>query len=796
MKALLPMLVVSLSCQSLASVCSTCSNYCSNRSPASSWCRCDSHCLFFQDCCTLDSRATLVPSKTATPCPPTHLTHLPPGVELQCVSAHADQTEALVKDTCDYFMVSSCPDSWIDPGGTNMREECSTPSGGQPSPPVTDATTGLVYRNEFCAQCNGVTRMIAWEVSLRCSFDQISYTSLEVLLQEDPDILTKRCWPCQFTPPQTNLSLGLMAPRPCRHTVRTCPPYSPQLRLSEKDYNQAKLQCQNGSLDPVKGIEKVYHNSACGLCNGESTKCLSGAKCTCHEYLKVEGISPTFSVSLTLKSLGQGSLSVSSGRGETATISIACPEGEVPVGLECRPTQCPEAYTQLGGLCSLDIISSPGASAPLNCSSSTFALGSSSYTRLGNNNVVLKWDNSTAEVLDYDSSGRPVICAGNLSLPSQTWNCSTALIALNHTEYEELSNNSILFLDTVLEIWFYDESNRPLVCPDHLPSSKPTALSYSSLPGISYLNYIGCFLSAIGSFLLLLTYCLFKELRTFPGLILMNLCAAILFNCLIYTLGSPLIKHFPLSELCTTMAITLHYSYLVQFAWLSIFSCEITRSFYLARKLSKESASTRKRLMLAYLVIAWIFPLVAIIILITLDFTTANLVQYGTGDVLVATECWINHYEAFLATFLVPLCFCLALNLCFFAITSVLIFLAYRDQTKLSKIKKSNPAVLARIWLVAFLLTGLSWVLGFLAHLEASWLWYVFTILNNTQGLALSLTFLLTRKVVQSYMELLGLKKPEGSRKTLTLMSNSSESKTKRFSLRNISSSFSSVNKA
>ena len=779
MKILLLLIVVSLLCQSQSQSCNTCSDHCSSSSSTSTWCRCDSHCHFFQDCCPLDSKATLIPTKMGTAaCLPSHLTPLTPGAELQCTSAaYTYHTEVLFREVCKFFMVSSCPDSWVDPGGMKVRGECSNSSSPQPLPPVTDSETGLVYRNEFCAQCNGATRITAWEVSLTCDLSLYSYSSLENLLQANPDILTQQCWPCRFNPPQTNMSQEMLAPRPCRHTVRTCPPHSPQLRLSEEDYNQAKLACKNGSLDPVQGKTEVYHNIACGVCNGEKSTCLTGSMCKCQKHqLQTNSLSPTLSVSLILKGLGGGSLSVSSEHGDTATISVICPEGEVPVGLECRPTQCPEAYTLTGGRCSLDIASPDANGSLINCSSQTVALGNSSYTRSGNDIILLKWNNSTVNVLEYDSSGRPLICARNLSLPSQILNCSTALIALNHTEYMQLSNGSILFQETVLEVWYYDDSSNPLVCPDHLPLSKPEATSQdSNLPGISYLNYMGSFLSAVGTFLLLVTYCLFKELRTFPGLILMNLCAAILFNCLIYTIGSPLIEYFPFDQLCTTLAVLLHYSYLVQFAWLSIFSCEITRSFYLARKLSKESANTKQRLFFTSVVIAWVVPLAVIVILVILDFTTSNLVQYGSSDGMVMIGCWINHYQSFLVTFLVPLSLSLALNIVLFSITSALIFLAYKDQTKLGKIRSNNTTALIRIWLAAFILTGLSWILGFLAHLTTSWVWYLFTIFNTTQGFALSLSFVLTRKVVWSYLELLGLKKAQGLRNTSTTALSSSK---------------------
>ena len=188
---------------------------------------------------------------------------------------------------------------------------------------------------------------------------------------------------------------------------------------------------------------------------------------------------------------------------ETYHVIVKCPEGEVPVGAECRETQCPESYSQTGGRC-LSLAPPPG-SAPLyndtslqNCSF-PMALDMEEFTELGNDTV--SFEGEEIIVMERDENGRPLICV-NSSLDSNVsvlLDCPTALLALNDTEYTVLYNNTILYNGEELEVMFYDSLDRPLVCPGN---SSGVLLEVNRtiivlLPGIEELTYIGCTLSVV-----------------------------------------------------------------------------------------------------------------------------------------------------------------------------------------------------------------------------------------------------------------------------------------------------------
>ena len=98
------------------------------------------------------------------------------------------------------------------------------------------------------------------------------------------------------------------------------------------------------------------------------------------------------------------------------------------------------------------------------------------------------------------------------------------------------------------------------------------------------LTYVGCTLSVIGSAIVLLTYTLFKELRTLPGKILMNVTATILANCLFLMIGVPVASAVEKDALCEAAAISLHWLVLSQFLWMSVMRFELLCIMYRSAK--------------------------------------------------------------------------------------------------------------------------------------------------------------------------------------------------------------------
>ena len=484
------------------------------------------------------------------------------------------------------------------------------------------------------------------------------------------------------------------------------------------------------------------------------------------------------SFSLVLDIRGNG-LVVARSDTITTNITVTCREGEVfhPPSGECRPTICPAQFTQRRGVCTF--VSNPvptiasGNTTDGNCSGQLIlrTLNESEYQDLGNNTILFSGE--VVEVLGTNSLGQPVICV-KLSLENETTttlDCpdDLSLLSLNDSQqYKYLGNNSILLDGEVREI-VYNDSGTLFVCVEQngtIPVNI-TVTFFSYPTGYFILTYVGCSLSFIGAVLILLTYSLFKELRTLPGKLLMNLAITVLITSLFILIGGPITASIRNADLCTSVAVILHFFFLGQFSWMSIMSFEVTRTLNQALKLrAQESNKFKWNLFIFYFLIGWGLPLLITMISITVNFTTNDLVLYGVRADGTQGSCWINHFQSAIVAFVVPVCLSLSFNFITFITVSIYLFRAFRNQ---AEVKKVNHVSYLRINLATFALSGLTWVFGFIAILAGtSWAWYIFIILNSSLGFVIFVFFLFTKKVGRLYLSLLRVRATKSTTRQMT----------------------------
>ena len=380
---------------------------------------------------------------------------------------------------------------------------------------------------------------------------------------------------------------------------------------------------------------------------------------------------------------------------EEVEITVECPPGQAPVGLVCRDTVCPRHFVSRKGRC-----------------------------------------------IDPTLNGT--------DMPAFL-NCSTELVPLNDTEFTQLSNNTVQLVDgEVKDILGYSEDGQPLVCPDNVTSVNTTIAYFSYPTGYIELTYIGCSLSIIGSSLVLITYGLFKVLRTLPSKILMNLAFANLVTNLLILIGGPVSQAFPIIQLCTAVAICLHFFFLAQFVWMCVMSYEVVRKLFQAKKLIMDSKRDKRHLLMLYTLIGWGLPFTITTLSVIVNFATRSLVLYGVASDGSRGLCWINHLESAIVVFLIPLILCLLFNLIMFLIVTLFSIAASRSQAKL---KKGENISFFRVTLAVFTTTGLTWIFGFIAILAGtSWAWYLFIIFNSTQGFVIFVAFICKKKILMHYV--------------------------------------------
>ena len=92
---------------------------------------------------------------------------------------------------------------------------------------------------------------------------------------------------------------------------------------------------------------------------------------------------------------------------------------------------------------------------------------------------------------------------------------------------------------------------------------------------LQILTYAGSSVSILSLLILLVIYCIFKELRTLPGKNLINLSFAMIFyHLFLFVAGLRNIE-----ELCIGIAILLHYFLLCSFAWMSVMAFDVVKTF-------------------------------------------------------------------------------------------------------------------------------------------------------------------------------------------------------------------------
>lgn len=280
-------------------------------------------------------------------------------------------------------------------------------------------------------------------------------------------------------------------------------------------------------------------------------------------------------------------------------------------------------------------------------------------------------------------------------------------------------------------------------------------LQYDTI--VAALTLTGCILTSLCCVMLLITYALFKEKRTIPGLCIMSYTLALTASYILLIAGIDQVTHW---ELCTALGVALHFFFLSHFAWSSIISYDLLKRVSSIRSASMASAtfsrSNRYQIFILYSVAGWGMPLVICFVTLMLDLISSLDIDYATD-----TMCWIQPAMALVGSVIVPICVALAINLVSFVIIIVSIHCTMRmcrmssvsgcgHNTSLDKFRKE-----VRVFAGIFSLLGLQWIFGLLAAWEEmDWMWYLLIASTPLQGVVLVCVYVLNRKTRRLYGQL------------------------------------------
>ena len=271
---------------------------------------------------------------------------------------------------------------------------------------------------------------------------------------------------------------------------------------------------------------------------------------------------------------------------------------------------------------------------------------------------------------------------------------------------------------------------------------------------VAAVTLAGCVTTVVACLILFITYILFKEKRTIPGLCIMSYVFALAAAYILVVTGIDQVAHW---QLCTALGVSLHFFFLAHFVWSSVISYDLIRRFASIRsalQASTTNGKNRYQLFISYSLVGWGIPLIVCTITVLLDLVSSLHVDYASDSM-----CWIQPEAALFYSVIIPICLLLSFNF----VSFVVIIVSIHRTMKISS-TTSNGQRFGRLrkeaWVFAgvFSLLSLQWMFGVLAAWEEiEWMWYPLIAATPLQGIILVCIYVLNRKTRDQYRYLFGL---------------------------------------
>ncbi|XP_024941267.1 uncharacterized protein LOC112494413 [Cephus cinctus] len=286
--------------------------------------------------------------------------------------------------------------------------------------------------------------------------------------------------------------------------------------------------------------------------------------------------------------------------------------------------------------------------------------------------------------------------------------------------------------------------------------SKAGTISIQHEEALEVITVIGCVLSMIGVFGILITAFIFKSWRKKPGTkVLIQLSLALGLEK--FVIGAiPLVDSVNYPIPCIVVGILLHYAILAEFSWMLV-----TAWLQFKRYVIVLGVTRPPRFLLKAAAFAWGLPFLIVSIVVAID-PEAYLPPAGV-NIRICQVFGMAQYIGLL----LPVCIVILLN--------VILFL--RVMHSLLRTTRCNPSIendttlvyaQFRLGIMLFFLLGITWLFGVFAKMGAGLIFsYLFCITAALQGFVLFLFFIVcdpaTRKLWYSVIGIRGRFSSKGS---------------------------------
>ncbi|KAF5284109.1 hypothetical protein FQA39_LY17100 [Lamprigera yunnana] len=319
-------------------------------------------------------------------------------------------------------------------------------------------------------------------------------------------------------------------------------------------------------------------------------------------------------------------------------------------------------------------------------------------------------------------------------------------LTLHHLKLENVSRPSCVFWDYTTSTWSeegchveYSNQTHTVCSCDHLTNFAILMDVHSTYlpPGhqiaLQIITYVGCIISIVCLILAIITFQLFRGLKSDRTTIHCNLCICLLIAELLFLIG---IDQTENRLGCGIIAAFLHYFFLCAFVWMFF------EGFQLYVMLIEVFESEKSRLRWYYL-IAYGLPLIIVGI-------SGAVFPSGYGT---PRYCWLRADNYFIYSFVGPVIVVIILNLIFLSMAIIMmcrhanasVSMKNKEHSRLASVSgKEENALQSKFqshlaWLrgavILVFLLGLTWTFGFLyLDRESVAMAYIFAALNSLQG--------------------------------------------------------------
>ena len=317
-------------------------------------------------------------------------------------------------------------------------------------------------------------------------------------------------------------------------------------------------------------------------------------------------------------------------------------------------------------------------------------------------------------------------------------------------EYEKLSDDRIKILSNG-EIYSpsdYEAIEGNLqVCIHHSLIQSEANLFPAAAEGLGAVSLVLTVLSILCLQVRLLFQGCVPMYQSVAGWLQCHLCLALCLAFICLLLSGAATQFFQPSPFCVVVAVLTYWMFLAAFFWMT----SIAVNTYLAFRPSAAFTQAKGKdgyTVTTYALLSWLLPLILVAGALAVNFSPIeNRFKPRFGH----RVCWFSQYQALLVFFVAPIGCGILTTLVLYT----MVVISVRRRLKTAPLDKhvSNKPSSIKIYISLFFLMGISWVFGFFAmfiKLDGRYetaLWYVFVILNASQGIFIFLLFVCKKNV-------------------------------------------------